>query len=177
MTTTTTTQLDSAPLSAAGTKHPEAWIPSAIPENREFKKWKFIFFCQTHALSRSFDIFVVTYRVTNFLPKLVDMLLFSMEKTEFPFLVFPYFRVMPYPPPQLCSPLKPVPYCINSVSVLLLFCKCSSFCQLSGVVWITCSGDSKPLLDTDQGWVCPSSALYTQYYQNCKIGPPGPVSS
>ncbi len=43
----------------------------------------------------SFDIFVITYRVTNFLPKLVDMLLFSTEKTEFPFLVFPYFRVMP----------------------------------------------------------------------------------
>ncbi len=43
----------------------------------------------------SFDIFVITYRVTNFLPKLVDMLLFSTENTEFPFLVFPYFRVMP----------------------------------------------------------------------------------
>ncbi len=28
----------------------------------------------------SFDIFVVTFTVTNFLPKLVDMLLFSMEK-------------------------------------------------------------------------------------------------
>ena len=28
----------------------------------------------------SFDIFVITYRVTNFLPKLVDMLLFSTEK-------------------------------------------------------------------------------------------------
>ena len=39
----------------------------------------------------SFDIFVVTYRVTNFLPKLVDILLFSTEKTEFPVLVFPYF--------------------------------------------------------------------------------------
>ncbi len=38
---------------------------------------------------------VNTYRVTNFLPKLLDMLLFSTEKTEFPFLVFPYFRVMP----------------------------------------------------------------------------------
>ncbi len=37
---------------------------------------------------------IVTCRVTNFLPKLMDMLLFSMEKTEFPFLVFPYFRVM-----------------------------------------------------------------------------------
>ena len=43
----------------------------------------------------SFEIFVVTYRVTNFLPKLVDMLQFSTEKTEFPFLVFPYYRVMP----------------------------------------------------------------------------------
>ena len=44
----------------------------------------------------SFDIFVVTYRVTNFLPKLVDMLVFSREKTEFPYLVFPYVRVVPF---------------------------------------------------------------------------------
>ena len=44
--------------------------------------------------------FVVTYRVTNLLPKLVDMLLFSMEKTEFLFLVFPYFRIMPSFPNQ-----------------------------------------------------------------------------
>ena len=53
------------------------------------------FFCQRHALLISFDIFIVTYTygVTNFLPKLVNMLLFSTEKTEFPFLVFPYFRV------------------------------------------------------------------------------------
>ena len=54
------------------------------------------FFHQWHALSTSFDIFIVTYRVTNFLPKLIDMLLFSTEKPEFPFLVFPYFQVMPY---------------------------------------------------------------------------------
>ena len=67
----------------------------AIPENREFQKWKLSFFHQRHTLSMSFDIFVVTYRVINFLPKLVHMLLFSIEKTEFPFLVFPYFRVMP----------------------------------------------------------------------------------
>ena len=73
----------------------EYWLNMAIPENREIKKWKFSFFCQRHALSTSFDIFVVTYRGTNFLPKLVNMLLFSTEKTEFPFLVFPYFRVMP----------------------------------------------------------------------------------
>ncbi len=48
-------------------------------------------------LSTRFDIFIITYRVTNCLPKLIDMLLFSTEKTEFPFLVFPYFRVMPIP--------------------------------------------------------------------------------
>ena len=43
------------------------------------KTWKFSFFHQRHTLWTSFDIFVVTYRVTNFLPKLIDMLLFSME--------------------------------------------------------------------------------------------------
>ena len=43
----------------------------------------------------SFGIFLVTYRVTNFLPKLINMLLFSIEKTEFPFFVFPYFWVLP----------------------------------------------------------------------------------
>ncbi len=29
------------------------------------------------------------------MPKLVDMLLFSAEKTEFPFFEIPYFRVLP----------------------------------------------------------------------------------
>ena len=53
------------------------------------------FLRQRHVLWTGFDIFVVTYRVTNFLPELVDMLLFSAEKTEFPFLVCPYFPVMP----------------------------------------------------------------------------------
>ncbi len=66
-------------------------LQRAIPENREFKKCKFNFFYQRHALSTSFDIFVVTYRVTNFLPKLVNMLLFSREKTKFPFFGFPLF--------------------------------------------------------------------------------------
>ena len=42
----------------------------------------FSFFHQRHALSTCFDIFVVTYRVTNFLLKLVDMLLFSAEKNN-----------------------------------------------------------------------------------------------
>ena len=60
------------------------------------------FFRQRHALLTSFDIFVVTYRVTNFLPKLINMLLFSTEKTEFPFLVFPYFRVMPLALTRIC---------------------------------------------------------------------------
>ncbi len=41
----------------------------AIPENRENKKGKFSLFCHRHALLTTFDIFVVTYRVTNFLPK------------------------------------------------------------------------------------------------------------
>ena len=54
---------------------------------------------QTYALWMSFDIYVhvVTYRVINFLPKLVDMLyiIFNGKKTEFPFFVFPYFRVLP----------------------------------------------------------------------------------
>ena len=58
-------------------------------KNRNF------FFHQRHALWMSFNIFVVTYRVTNFLPKLVNMLLFSVKKTEFPFLVSPYFRLLP----------------------------------------------------------------------------------
>ncbi len=53
-----------------------------------------VFFPSKTALLTSFDIFVVTYRVINFSPKLVDMLLFSAEKTEFPFLVFPYFPVV-----------------------------------------------------------------------------------
>ena len=58
------------------------------PKIGEFKRKKFSFFGQRHALSTSFDIFVVTFRVTNFLPKLVDMLLFSAETTEFPFFDF-----------------------------------------------------------------------------------------
>ena len=39
----------------------------------------------------SFNIFAVTYRVTSFLPKVVYMLLFYSEKTEFPCLEFPIF--------------------------------------------------------------------------------------
>ena len=62
---------------------------------REIKKWKFSFFLKDmHCWGVLTYIFVVTYRVTNFLPKLMDMLLFSGEKTEFPFLVFPYFRIV-----------------------------------------------------------------------------------
>ncbi len=43
----------------------------------------------------SFAIFVVTCRVTDFLPKLINMPLFLMEKTEFPFFEIPYFRQLP----------------------------------------------------------------------------------
>ncbi len=59
-------------------------------------KWKSVvfFFCPRHTLSRSFDIFGVTYRVINFLPKLVHMLLFLWKKTEFYFFN-PYFPVLP----------------------------------------------------------------------------------
>ncbi len=39
----------------------------------------------------SFNIFVITYRVTNFLPKLVDMLLFSTEKNWISIFGFPLF--------------------------------------------------------------------------------------
>ncbi len=49
----------------------------AIPENRKMKNMKVSFSHRRHTLTTSFDIFVVTYRVTNFLPKLVDILLFS----------------------------------------------------------------------------------------------------
>ncbi len=35
--------------------------------------------------------------VWTFLPKLINMLLFSTEKIEFPFFEFPYFRVLPCP--------------------------------------------------------------------------------
>ena len=72
--------------------------PEAIPENRgKPKKWKISFLlCQIHALSTSFNTFVVTYGVANFLPKLVHLLLFSMEKTEFLFFQFPIFRAWPH---------------------------------------------------------------------------------
>ncbi len=53
---------------------------TAIPENREMEKMKCSFLGQRQALSTSFDIFVITYRVINLLPKLIYMLLFSAEK-------------------------------------------------------------------------------------------------
>ncbi len=56
------------------------------------------FFLSKTCIVDQFGQFVATYRVTNVLPKLINMLLFSTEKTEFPFLVFPYFPVMPLCP-------------------------------------------------------------------------------
>ena len=55
----------------------------AIPENREFKKWEIQFFPSKTCIVHSFDIFVVTYRVTNFLPKLVNMPLFIKVASGF----------------------------------------------------------------------------------------------
>ncbi len=61
------------------------------------KKRNSVLFYQRHALSMSFDIFVVTYCVTKILPKLVDMPLFSTKKKlNFHFFFWiPYFRVLP----------------------------------------------------------------------------------
>ncbi len=50
----------------------------AIAENRDFQKKEIQFF-SVNALWMSFGIFVVTYGVTDFLPKLVDILLFSRK--------------------------------------------------------------------------------------------------
>ncbi len=44
----------------------------------------------------SFDIFIVTYRVTNFLPKLINMLLFSTEKKLNLHVLISLFRVVPF---------------------------------------------------------------------------------
>ncbi len=71
--------------------NPVTCAEAAIPENREIQKWKLSFFRQRHTLSTSFDIFVITYRVTNFLPKLVHMLLFSAEKNWISIFGFPLF--------------------------------------------------------------------------------------
>ena len=53
---------------------------------------KFSFFHQRHALLTRKDIFVIIYRVTNFLPKLLDMLLFSAEKKNKKKLNFHFFK-------------------------------------------------------------------------------------
>ena len=107
----------------------------AIPENREFQKWKLSFFRQGHILSTSFDIFVITYRVTDFLPKLINMLLFSTKKTEFPFLLFPYFRVMPGHLPD--SSLKWHKLCEVKASVIVRieFVFCLSSVNVNRHMW------------------------------------------
>ncbi len=46
-----------------------------------------------HCLYTSFEIFVVTFRVTNFLPKLIDMHLFSTKKLNIHFWFSPIFRL------------------------------------------------------------------------------------
>ncbi len=102
-------------LSRIGAKDVQWEWKWAIPENREFQKWKLSFFCPRHTLSMSFYIFVITYRVTNFLPKLVYMLLFSTEKTEFPFFEFPIFGCCP---PQQKSTQTGMPFFLISFDFL-----------------------------------------------------------
>ncbi len=90
---------------------------------------KFSFFHQRHAMSTSFDIFMVTYRVTNFLPKLIDLLLFSVEKTEFPFFEIPYFRVLPTWPHAISIAFVLVPQTGRSSRAIL-------FRILSNFIWV-----------------------------------------
>ena len=63
-----------------------------IPENRENNKIEIQFFSrQRHALWRSFDIFVVTERVTNFCQNWSTCYYFLSKKLNFHFLFFPIF--------------------------------------------------------------------------------------
>ncbi len=85
------------------------------------------FFRQRHALlPMSFGIFVVAYRVTNFLPKLIHMLLFSLEKTEFPFFEIPIVDNCHPGTVSSCLPFNPMHYwntMLKSHSDLLfMFC-------------------------------------------------------
>ena len=59
------------------------------------EKMKFSFFHQRHTLSMSFDIFVVTYRVTNLLPKLITCYYFLQKKLNFHFLNSPILGCCP----------------------------------------------------------------------------------
>ncbi len=91
----------------AGVGETKQWCASLgnTGKYREFKKWKFNSF-HRHVLLTSFDIFVVTYRVTNFLPKLLDMLL---KKMNFHFLFSPIFGFLPKSQSKqeiLCNRLK-----------------------------------------------------------------------
>ena len=74
------------------------FISRQDPKIGNSKKKKLSFFPSKTRIVTSFDIFVVTYRVTNFLPKLINMPSFSMQKkTEFLFFEFTYFRILPIP--------------------------------------------------------------------------------
>ncbi len=58
----------------------------------KYKPWNSVFFHQRHALWTSFDIFVVTYRVTNFLPKTGQHpIIYYGKKMNFHILNFPIF--------------------------------------------------------------------------------------
>ncbi len=78
-----------------GLRFPKDWgSHAAIPENREMKKKNEIqfFFHQRHALLMTFDIFVVTFRVTNFFAKTGQYaVIFCRKKLNFCFFWIPLF--------------------------------------------------------------------------------------
>ncbi len=64
---------------------------SAIPENREFNKWKCSLFPSKTCIVDQFWHFIVTFGVTSILPKLVHMLVFSTEKNLISIFYFRLF--------------------------------------------------------------------------------------
>ncbi len=73
------------------------------------KKCKFSFFSQKHPWSTSFNIFVVTCRVTNFLPK-TGAIIFHGKKLNFFFFNSLFFGVASRPTlPQLVTEYSSVP--------------------------------------------------------------------
>ncbi len=53
------------------------------PKIGKWKTWNSVFFCHRQTLSTSFDIFVVTHRVTNFFPKTGGHAIIFCGKNEF----------------------------------------------------------------------------------------------
>ncbi len=98
----------------------------AIPENREFQKWKLSFFHQRHTLSRSFHIFVITYRVIEwqtFCQNLSTCYYFLWKKLNFHFWFSPIFGLCRNHQ-RLHSNLFPnseFPQDMHSISLVVMF--------------------------------------------------------